>query len=228
MSKSIRSFFVSKSVTVEDGTESRKKAKIEASVVEEAVTTESSSSGDASESTVVLERPVPLPSGSISAPVTTTADVQIGWPPFDAMEPGWKAALAAEYERPYFKSLLQFLLTESKSQTVYPPAKDLFSAFNLCPLDQVKVRVLASKHRLLPIYPFKTRIRHLCDCAAGGCDRAGPVPRARSGTRSGVLRAQGCRHSPLFEEHDHRGAGTLSRSLSSASTRCLKFPDSAC
>jgi hypothetical protein len=137
MSKSIRSFFVSKTVTVEEGSEPRKKAKIEAPLVEEATTIESSSTP----STAKDDDQAPALPASVAAPVT--ADVQIGWPPFDCMEPGWKAALAAEYDRPYFKSLLQFLTAESKTQTVYPPAKDLFSAFNLCPLDQVKVTLHA-------------------------------------------------------------------------------------
>jgi hypothetical protein len=140
MSKSIRSFFVSKTVAVEEGSEPRKKAKIEALLVEETTTIESASAPE----TPKEEVQVPALAAAISAPVTADSP-QIGWPPFDCMEPGWKAALASEYNRPYFKSLLEFLNKESKTQTVYPPAKDLFSAFNLCPLDQVKVNFMPSQ-----------------------------------------------------------------------------------
>ena len=63
----------------------------------------------------------------------------MGWEPFDTMEQGWKTSLAPEFKKPYFQRLLSFLTSEIKSQTVFPPAKDIFTAFNLCPLDNVKV-----------------------------------------------------------------------------------------
>ena len=56
------------------------------------------------------------------------------------MEPSWKAALEAEFKKPYFNRLLTFLESEKKSgKVVYPPVNQIFSAFELCPLDKVKV-----------------------------------------------------------------------------------------
>lgn len=59
-----------------------------------------------------------------------------------ALEPSWKAALAAEFDEPYFKKLAQFVTSEYASQTVYPAPKAIFRAFDLCPFDAVKVVIL--------------------------------------------------------------------------------------
>lgn len=58
------------------------------------------------------------------------------------MEPGWKKALAEEFEKPYFKELAEFVKREYKKGAVYPPPKFLFNAFNLCPFGKVRVVVL--------------------------------------------------------------------------------------
>ena len=56
------------------------------------------------------------------------------------MEPSWKAALCGEFKKPYFNRLLMFLEGEKKAgKVVYPPVNQMFSAFELCPLDKVKV-----------------------------------------------------------------------------------------
>ena len=56
------------------------------------------------------------------------------------MESGWRAELSDETSKPYFRSLLRFLDAELQAgRTIYPSAGDVFTAFNLCPLDQVKV-----------------------------------------------------------------------------------------
>lgn len=59
------------------------------------------------------------------------------------MEQSWKEALAAQFEMPYFESLVTFL-HEQKSQgkVIYPKGSDIFRAFELCPLDRVKVVIL--------------------------------------------------------------------------------------
>lgn len=58
------------------------------------------------------------------------------------MEPSWKAALAEEFAKPYFAPLTDFVRAEYGKGKVYPPPKQIFSAFDLCPFDAVKVVVL--------------------------------------------------------------------------------------
>ncbi len=58
------------------------------------------------------------------------------------IESSWKKALYAEFEKPYFSSLTSFVREEYKSGTCYPPAKLIFSAFDHCPFEKVKVVIL--------------------------------------------------------------------------------------
>lgn len=69
-------------------------------------------------------------------------DVIVGWPPFDTMEPSWQERLQGEYRKPYFQKLLKFLDKECKTQTVFPPSSQIFTALNLCPYNQVKVVII--------------------------------------------------------------------------------------
>ncbi len=58
------------------------------------------------------------------------------------IEESWKKQLQEEFEKPYFKQLSEFVRSEYASQTIYPPAKLIFNAFDQCPFDQVKVVIL--------------------------------------------------------------------------------------
>ncbi len=59
------------------------------------------------------------------------------------IEESWKAALAGEFEKPYFKSLVECLHREKSSgQVIYPPGRDIFKAFDLTPLHEVKAVIL--------------------------------------------------------------------------------------
>jgi uracil-DNA glycosylase len=58
------------------------------------------------------------------------------------IHPSWKAHLAGEFEKPYFKELTEFVKSEYKNEVVYPPPKFIFRAFELCPFDDVKVVIL--------------------------------------------------------------------------------------
>jgi len=58
------------------------------------------------------------------------------------IEESWKTQLQAEFEKPYFKQLTEFVRSEYASQTIYPPAKLIFNAFEQCPFDRVKVVIL--------------------------------------------------------------------------------------
>ncbi len=59
------------------------------------------------------------------------------------IEPSWKNALASEFEKPYFASLVRFLHQEKAAgKVIYPPGNLIFRAFDLTPVDQVKVVIL--------------------------------------------------------------------------------------
>lgn len=58
------------------------------------------------------------------------------------IEPSWKQALAAEWDKPYFSQLASFVHQEYRTATVYPPAKQIFAAFDACPFEDVKVVIL--------------------------------------------------------------------------------------
>ena len=54
----------------------------------------------------------------------------------------WDEILAAEWEKDYYKQLRAFLVNEYRTQTVYPPAEELFSALRLTPCGSVKAVIL--------------------------------------------------------------------------------------
>lgn len=56
------------------------------------------------------------------------------------IEQSWKEALAGEFDKDYFIKLTDFVRAEYLSgKAIYPAPANIFNAFNLCPLDQVKV-----------------------------------------------------------------------------------------
>lgn len=58
------------------------------------------------------------------------------------IEESWARVLSEEFEKDYFKQLIEFVKEEYKSQTVYPQGQDIFRAFDECPFDEVKVVIL--------------------------------------------------------------------------------------
>ncbi|MDD2225399.1 MAG: uracil-DNA glycosylase [Candidatus Shapirobacteria bacterium] len=58
------------------------------------------------------------------------------------IEPSWKKVLQKEFGEEYFSKLTEFVKSEYKKTTVYPPAKFIFNAFELTPFDEVKVVIL--------------------------------------------------------------------------------------
>jgi len=54
----------------------------------------------------------------------------------------WKAVLQSEFESAYFIQLKNFLLEEKKMYKIFPPGSQIFSAFDLCPFENVKVVIL--------------------------------------------------------------------------------------
>lgn len=56
------------------------------------------------------------------------------------IEQTWKDALASEFDKDYFIKLTDFVRAEYMSgKKIYPAPANIFNAFNLCPLDKVKV-----------------------------------------------------------------------------------------
>ncbi len=62
------------------------------------------------------------------------ADVEI--------EKSWKEVLNEQFEAPYFQTLKDFLVSEKKQFVIYPPGKQIFSAFDRTPFDKVKVVII--------------------------------------------------------------------------------------
>lgn len=58
------------------------------------------------------------------------------------IEESWLTRLEAEFAKPYFASLTDFVRSEYRTQTCYPPGNLIFNAFNLCPFDKVKVVII--------------------------------------------------------------------------------------
>ncbi|SEA40605.1 Uracil-DNA glycosylase [Porphyromonadaceae bacterium NLAE-zl-C104] len=58
------------------------------------------------------------------------------------IEESWKEHLQQEFEKPYFRTLTDFVRKEYAARTVYPPAKLIFNAFDSCPFNKVKVVIV--------------------------------------------------------------------------------------
>lgn len=55
----------------------------------------------------------------------------------------WKQILKDEFDKPYFKGLVDFLHQEKREKkTIYPPGPLIFNAFDLTPFDKVRVVIL--------------------------------------------------------------------------------------
>ncbi len=58
------------------------------------------------------------------------------------LEPSWKKALQEEFNKDYFIQLAEFVRAEYQHAIIYPPPKEVFRAFDLCPFDKTKVVIL--------------------------------------------------------------------------------------
>ncbi len=63
-----------------------------------------------------------------------TSDVKIA--------PSWKEKLKIQFEQPYFNKLIDFVKEEYRTQTVYPPGKEIFRAFDCADFKDVKVVII--------------------------------------------------------------------------------------
>jgi len=56
--------------------------------------------------------------------------------------PSWKERLSDEFGKTYFTQLIDFVKQEYQTETVYPPGKEIFRAFDYCDFDDVKVVII--------------------------------------------------------------------------------------
>lgn len=54
----------------------------------------------------------------------------------------WKSRLHQEFNQPYFIQLTNFVKEEYRTAVVYPPGREIFSAFDYCDFDNVKVVII--------------------------------------------------------------------------------------
>lgn len=54
----------------------------------------------------------------------------------------WLPALKPEFAKPYYRDLYETVKREYETRAVYPPAKDIFNAFDFTPLSKVKVVII--------------------------------------------------------------------------------------
>jgi len=58
------------------------------------------------------------------------------------IENDWLPALGAEFKKPYYKNLYEFVKNEYNTTQVFPPADDIFNAFHFTPLSEVKAVII--------------------------------------------------------------------------------------
>ena len=58
------------------------------------------------------------------------------------IEPSWHQALAAEWDKPYFEQLTDFVRRQYAAGQVFPPGRQIFAAFDTTPFNEVKVVIL--------------------------------------------------------------------------------------
>jgi len=66
------------------------------------------------------------------------------------IEPGWKNLLSEQFNLPYFNNLISFVKKEYDTQTIYPPGKLIFNAFDACKLENLKVVILGQDPYINP------------------------------------------------------------------------------
>ena len=54
----------------------------------------------------------------------------------------WQELLQPEFDKPYFEELTRFVRAEYGSTTVFPAGKNIFSAFDKCPVESLKVVII--------------------------------------------------------------------------------------
>lgn len=58
------------------------------------------------------------------------------------IDESWKQVLQPEFDKPYFEQLTSFVRSEYARTVIYPPAGQIFNAFDHCPFNKVKVVII--------------------------------------------------------------------------------------
>ena len=58
------------------------------------------------------------------------------------LEDSWKRYLSAEFDKEYFANLTKLVRQEYQNHQCFPPGRQVFNAFNLCPFNDVKVVII--------------------------------------------------------------------------------------
>ena len=58
------------------------------------------------------------------------------------IDESWKKHLNEEFDKAYFKDLVEFVKNEYQNHTCYPKGKDIFAAFDHCKFDELKVVII--------------------------------------------------------------------------------------
>lgn len=58
------------------------------------------------------------------------------------LEDSWKRYLNAEFDKEYFINLTELVRQEYQNHLCFPPGRQVFNAFNLCPFNNVKVVII--------------------------------------------------------------------------------------
>lgn len=58
------------------------------------------------------------------------------------IEPSWNELLETEFDQSYFHELVEFVKSEYKKYKVFPLGSRIFSAFDLCPVERVRVVII--------------------------------------------------------------------------------------
>ena len=58
------------------------------------------------------------------------------------LNPSWQFVLSDEIQKPYFQDLMQNVDEEYKNNICFPPKELIFSAFEYCTLDDLKVVII--------------------------------------------------------------------------------------
>lgn len=136
------------------------------------------------------------------------------------IENDWVEHIQGEYKKPYYKSLYETVLKEYKTQEIYPPSKEIFKAYELCPYGKLKVVILGqdpyhgtgqaqglsfSVKKGMPLPPSLQNIyKELSD------DLSCPVPKngdLRSWAEQGVLLLNTVLTVRAHQAFSHRGIG---------------------
>ncbi len=58
------------------------------------------------------------------------------------IDESWREVLQTEFDKPYFELLTDFVRHAYRTTQCFPPARQIFRAFDLCPFDKVRVVII--------------------------------------------------------------------------------------